>query len=175
MKQFIVSAIAALLLAACAGQTPYQPLGPSGGVEATQIDERTLRVRGEGNEFTRATITNDHVLLKAAEETQRLGYDLFLVLDKQNTVKETKHFTPGETISTTTDSANADDTADPDEASGTTTTITTETPGEITYTYEPRTTMMVKMVKGEMPENPPPNLYSAASIIRFLGEKYYKK
>lgn len=158
-----------LSVALCACSTPYQDMGLMGGVKATQIDATTLRIVGKGNAYTGAETIQNYVFLKAAEETQRLGYDMFLVLDEQNSKKIGVITTPGSATSYTTGSATAYGTGNFANAYGSSTTRTYYTPGSVIPYEKPRTNIMIKLFKGIKPENAPPNLFVASEIIQYLG------
>src|SRR5215468_7671733 len=93
MKNRIICILAALTLGACA--TPYQEIGLTGGVSAVQLDESTLRISGRGNAFTDAATIQNYVLLKAAEETSRRGYDMFMVISANDVSRAGTIVLPG--------------------------------------------------------------------------------
>ncbi len=69
---------ALLSLGACA--TPYQPMGLSGGVKATEITSNIAQVAARGSFLTDPDKVEQYVLRKAAEITVANGYDRFEVL-----------------------------------------------------------------------------------------------
>lgn len=147
--------------------TPYGDMGFTGGVEATQIDDRTIRVHARGNAYTSSAIIQDYVLLKAAEETLRLGFDLFTVIDSESYSKTGAFTTPG-TAHTT---GHAYSTGNYAYGSAT----TTYYPGQTFYYSKPRSDIVVQMFEGEMPENAPANLFDAQTVYKYLGAKYIKE
>lgn len=161
---FVVAILAAL--SACA--TPYQDMGFMGGVKASQIDATTLRVHASGNAFTDPEKTQNYVMLKAAQETQRLGYDLFLVVDSQDRVKTDYTALPGSTTSYTSGYV-----SDFGNLHATTNTYTS--PGHIVSSEKPRSDIVIKLYKGPKPQNSPPTLYAASEVIQYLGPQVLGK
>jgi len=135
--------ICLVLTAACA--TKYGDMGLLGGVEATQIDEVTLRILAKGNAYVDASTIREFVLLKAAEETIRLGYDMFLVMDEKAQSEVTRFYTPGVTTSSYT------------------------TAGYTSTQVKPSSILIVRMIEGEMPASRSAGLYAADEVIRSLG------
>jgi hypothetical protein len=148
---------AVAMLAACS--TPYQEMGFSGGVMATQIDATTVRVHARGNGFTDPATIQDYVMLKAAEETQRLGYDLFQVMDEKDTVKTEYSQMPGTATSYTT------------AYGGFATTSTYYSPGATLSFDKPRSEILIKLFRGPKPAIAPPNLFAASEVIQFVGTR----
>lgn len=81
MRAFIKAAPIALavLVAACATQTAYQPAPERGayGHTTTKLTERRYRVTFTGNSLTDKETVQDYMLLRAAEVTLENGYDWF--------------------------------------------------------------------------------------------------
>lgn len=79
-----VGALAAvLLLAACAGPTPYQAAPDDGyGYDGQQVSDRSFRVTFSGNRSTPRETVESYLLYRAAEITLQRGYDAFAVVEK---------------------------------------------------------------------------------------------
>ena len=169
MKRLLVAALCAPLLASCA--TPYQEIGLTGGVSATQIDETTLRISGRGNGFTEAATIQNYVLLKAAEETARRGYDLFLIVSASDASRIGSIVIPGSATSYTTGSATAYGYGNFATARGSSTTQTYYTPSQNIPFVKPGQDAVVKMFRGVKPSDAPPNLFVASDVIRYLGSQ----
>ena len=81
-----------VLLAACAGPTPYEPTaGPNDqtGYASAQVDDNRFRVRFEGNEVTSRETVETYLLYRAAELTLDPGYDYFR-LTQRDTESDTR-------------------------------------------------------------------------------------
>jgi hypothetical protein len=87
-RRLTMIALLAAALGACA--TPYKEQGFGGGVSATRLDERTLRISARGNSFTDEATVSEYAMIKAAEETLRAGYGHFQIMDGAGTAR----FTP---------------------------------------------------------------------------------
>jgi len=75
---FGMAAAAALLLASCAGPTPYQSLVPQrGGYSEERLSENQYRVVFVGNPHTKPDQVERFLLRRAAELTLQNGYDWF--------------------------------------------------------------------------------------------------
>jgi len=80
MKTKLVSVLALSLslgLAACAGQTPYQPRSSEGGYSEQQLESDRYRVTFAGNTSTPRDVVENYLLYRAAELTVDHGYDWF--------------------------------------------------------------------------------------------------
>lgn len=88
----------ALSLAACS--TPYQEMGLLGGVSAARIDEQTVQIRAQGNGYTAAATIETYVVMKAAEETAKDGYDGFQIIGAQDATSVA--YTPGVAVASGT-------------------------------------------------------------------------
>ena len=154
--RFFFTIVVLLALAGCA--TSYN----ANNVMATRLDENTLKILAIGNAYTNEKITQDYVLLKAAEETKRYGYELFKVINYRNRVvihtvrREARHSNSGGVPPII---AHYMPKADPDDF-------------ETFEIRKPRTYIIIKMLHGEMPENALLNLYSADDVLADLGSKY---
>lgn len=74
---------AALLLAACASTTPYQPIdGGRYGYDSTMIEADRARIVFRGNSLTPRQTVENYLLYRAAELTLEKGYDHFLTTDQ---------------------------------------------------------------------------------------------
>jgi hypothetical protein len=79
---------AALALAGCS--TPYQKMGPLGGVKSVQIASDMAQVTARGSVGTDPDRIERYVLRKAAETTLAAGYDHFWVVsvgDRSRTIQ----------------------------------------------------------------------------------------
>jgi len=76
MKLFCVAALSAVALSLCACATPYG----AGDVSASQLDPATLQITGRADAHTGAETIEHYVLMRAAEETAKRGFDLFLMV-----------------------------------------------------------------------------------------------
>lgn len=85
---FHASALAAaLLVAACATPTPYQPIGvpgarSSGGFAEQRLARNRWQVTFAGNSLTSRQRVETYLLYRAAELTLEQGYDGFTVVDR---------------------------------------------------------------------------------------------
>jgi threonine dehydrogenase-like Zn-dependent dehydrogenase len=71
-----IAAVFAAALSVCACATPY---GAS-DISASQIDPQTLQITGRGDARAASETIQHYVLVRAAEETSKRGFDLFLML-----------------------------------------------------------------------------------------------
>lgn len=74
-------ALGALLLSACAVPTPYQPATLPGdlGYREQRLGDNRFRVSFVGNDLTTPETVDSYLLYRAAELTEQLGYDYFVV------------------------------------------------------------------------------------------------
>lgn len=79
-------ACAALVLAACAGPTPYQPRENGAGYSDQQLEPDRYRVSFIGNSATERETVENYLLYRAAEITLREGKDYFVVVGKDTVV-----------------------------------------------------------------------------------------
>ena len=80
MTRFLM-ALSALVLAACAAVTPYQPaaqLGAFGYVEK-RIEDNRYALTFNGNALTERETVESYLLYRAAELTLQQGFDYFIV------------------------------------------------------------------------------------------------
>jgi len=137
-----VIAVCILGLGACA--TPYQEMGLTGGVSATQLTSDTFQIVAKGNGYTSSSAIERYALRKAAEVTVANGYDLFLIASA----------------------------ADRGRVSGFTTNSQYNgggySSGFATPIYTPGQTLMVKTFRGPKPADAPPNLYDARELLSYL-------
>ena len=84
MKRLVLSALAALSVAACASTpTVYQPAGPNGvGYSEYRIEPGRYRVMFQGGSSASPEQVMDYALLRAADLTIAEGYDWFRVSDR---------------------------------------------------------------------------------------------
>jgi hypothetical protein len=145
--------VSLLAFALCACTTPYGEMGLLGGVSATQIDANTLQIAARGNGYTGSDTIQRYVLLRAAEETAKRGFDLFLIVSSKD-VTQTLYSvsSSGNSVSSSTHSV----------------TMTTSSGLAIPVPL-PGEDVLVKMFKGEKPADAPPNLYKASEVIQYVG------
>ncbi len=148
MRTITLSTIVAaciLGLGACA--TPYQEMGLTGGVTATQLTADTFQIVANGNGYTSTATIERYALRKAAEVTVANGYDLFVITSAAD---------QGRVSGVVSNSQS-------NGAGGYST-------GVATPIYTPGQRMMVKMFKGPMPtrETASPNLYDARELLSYL-------
>lgn len=98
MRKLLLSASVAFMLAGCS--TPYQEMGLLGGVSAARIDEHTVQIRAQGNAYTAAATIEMFVVLRAAEETMKDGYEGFQIVGAQDATKVA--VTPGVAVASGT-------------------------------------------------------------------------
>ncbi len=169
-KHFFISVLmtSLLLVASCAS-----PYGDTifGGVTATRIDERTLRVNARGNQYTSFERVRDFVLLKAAEETIAAGYGHFQILDAREYERTSSYTTPRSSSSTTTASVYGSG----NYVYGTANTNTQYYGGQTYVISRPNASAVVTMYPGRKPSNAPAGVYDAKEVIKFLGPKYMKE
>ncbi|HVZ99672.1 MAG TPA: hypothetical protein VG841_05110 [Caulobacterales bacterium] len=80
MRKLILAA-ALGLAAACATQTPYQPVSQNDryGYAETPIETNRVRISFSGNSLTERDTVETYLLYRAAEATLQKGYDYFIV------------------------------------------------------------------------------------------------
>jgi hypothetical protein len=131
MKLSGIAAVFAAALSVCACATPY---GAS-DISASQVDPATLQIISRPNAHTASETIQRYVLMRAAEETSRRGFDLFLMLPSPE----------AEVLGKATA-----------ESSSHATTISSGKGGE---------KVLVMMFRGERPSNAPANLYRATDVL----------
>jgi hypothetical protein len=78
LTKILCASAVALVLAACVGPTPYQPLAPEqGGYTEERLSENQYRVVFTGNARTPPARVEQFLLRRAAELTLKSGYDWF--------------------------------------------------------------------------------------------------
>ena len=86
MKPRYLAALPVLLLGACTGPTPYQPISPllgtTTGYEDTHLEANRFRVVFKGNTATPRETVEDYLLFRAAEITLESGNDFFITADR---------------------------------------------------------------------------------------------
>ena len=158
-NQVVVQCLVFLALLGCA--TPYQERGFSGGVEATQLNDRLYSIYSSGNGFTSSKVVNDHALLKASEICIARGFSHFIKVDER---PETS-ITISETRPTyrTNCSSYGNQTSCSSTPSG----------GSSTKIKKSKNTLEVYML-GSADEKPP-NSYSCEIIFGNLSKVYIKE
>ena len=179
MKAFskiMPAALAALLLGACASTTNqfYEPADSPGeyGYSEVQIDDNRYRVSFTGDASTTDEAVRDLALMRAAELTEREGYDWFRVVtvETEETTR-TRSSEPTTIIEVPEDGEVVYRECGP---LGCTTTITEEYSGpEIVTTREAdRYVTTVEVIMGEGPVVDPTTVYNASELYDFLESRY---
>jgi hypothetical protein len=137
--------VAACILGLSACATPYQEMGFTGGVSATQLTSDTFQIVASGNGYTSTATIERYALRKAAEVTVANGYDLFLIASAADQGRVAGFMT------------NSQFNIDGGYSTGSATPI-----------FKPGQTMMVKTFKGPKPADAPTNLYDAREVLRYL-------
>lgn len=75
--------LAALLLAACATATPYQPVKDGLGYSEQRLETNRYRINYTGNSATPRDTVDHYLMYRAAEVTLNNGYDWFVIADRQ--------------------------------------------------------------------------------------------
>lgn len=149
IRRFATVAALAIGLLGCS--TPYQEMGLTGGVSATQIDATTFRISGRGNGFTDPSTIQNYILLKAADVTLAAGYDVFVIGGEQDVTR---------TGSMSFGTANAYGNRNYASAYGTSTTMPVIKPGA---------DIIIRVFKGPKPADAGPNVFDAHEIEKYLG------
>jgi hypothetical protein len=88
----------AMVLAACATPTPYQPNIPgqqtSGGYSELRLEPDRWRVNFQGNTLTSRETVEAYLLYRAAELTVQNGYDWFSIVDRNTDRKSRTYVEP---------------------------------------------------------------------------------
>ena len=85
LKVLATTAVAGLVLAACATATPYQPAGYNGqrgGYSEQRVESNRYRVTFAGNSVTSREQVEMSLLLRSAELTVESGYDWFATVNR---------------------------------------------------------------------------------------------
>lgn len=94
----ILMVAVAILPAACATPTPFQPLGTTrtgGGYSEQRIEDNRYRVMFTGNEFTSRETVENFLLYRAAQLTLQQGFDGFEMVTRQTDPNVRTSVTPG--------------------------------------------------------------------------------
>lgn len=150
----IASIVLSILLVGCA--TPYQPVGMTGGYEATQLDENVFSVSFRGNGYSSRERATNFTMLRSAETALEHGYQYFVIIDSERTTSQSTYTTPATTYGSATAYGNT--------AYGRSTTY-----GGQTYNIsKPRSAQTILCFK----EKPEGFAYNAAFMKKSLREKY---
>jgi hypothetical protein len=155
-------AIAALLLAFLAGcATDYQATGFTGGFSETYLAADLVRVRFQGNGYTRAERAQDFCMMRAAELATKAGFRYCAVLD-ENTARTAHNITTPGTAQTY---GSAQVTGNRVAYSQTTNYM----PGQTVTLYKPEVGLVVKFLPA-----PHPDLLclEAPFVIKSIQAKY---
>ncbi|MEO0696645.1 MAG: hypothetical protein AAFY84_11145 [Pseudomonadota bacterium] len=82
--------------------TPYQTSGFRGGVQATQLNQRMVQIKADGNAYTSASRIQDFLLLKASEIAIENGFAAFGIVGSKDTSRKFSYTQPGTAHSSTT-------------------------------------------------------------------------
>lgn len=82
--------LAGLLLAGCAGITPYQPMKNGQGYSEQRIESNRYRINFAGNSSTPRDTVENYLLFRSAELTLQQGYDYF-VMSGTDTEAQTRY------------------------------------------------------------------------------------
>ena len=145
------------LIAGCA--TPYQEMGFSGGVSASQMTDTTFRISGRGNGYTGSTVGQDYVMLKAAETAQQHGYTHFVVISAADASSSATIVTGG--TARTTFVGN--------------TAMTTYSPPMAHNIFRPGEDAYIRVVNLLPGQPPPPGAIAAEEVIRHVGQRVKRK
>ena len=89
----------ALLVAACATETPYRPATGPGfyrtGFSERQVEANRFLVNFAGNTVTDRDTVERYLLFRAAELTLQNGFDYFVTVDRQTDRQARTYSTPG--------------------------------------------------------------------------------
>lgn len=80
MTRLVLSAALALMLAACQMPTSYKAYDGRYGYAEEKVEENVYRILFSGNEHTPSDTVEDHLLRRAAELTNELGYERFTII-----------------------------------------------------------------------------------------------
>lgn len=145
MLRLLTAVALGAALAGCA--TPYQEMGFTGGVQATQITGDTFQVTARGNAYTDADTIQRYALRKSAEQTLQRGYDLFLIGGAED---RTQFGTQSFATANSTGWGSAWGT------------------GTSWQLVKPGQTLMVKMLRYPPPDPLPPGMFDAREVLSFL-------
>ena len=83
LSKVVVIGCTALLLAACATRTPYQPMQKGQGYSEQKLEAGRYRVTVVGSTATPRETVENYLLYRAAELTVAAGYERFSLRDQQ--------------------------------------------------------------------------------------------
>ncbi|MEL6477600.1 MAG: hypothetical protein AAFR17_09755 [Pseudomonadota bacterium] len=75
--------VVALILAACAKATPYQPAAKRFGFAEQRIEDNRYLVSFRGNSATPRNVVETYLLYRAAEVTRETGFDWFRIAEQE--------------------------------------------------------------------------------------------
>ncbi len=100
MKNYILAAVAAAMLSACA--TSYRPLSGNFGYAETRLGSNVFEVTFRGNAATKPEEAKDLALLRSAELTLASGNRYFVIVQGRSAIKAEAMALPGAASTTTT-------------------------------------------------------------------------
>jgi len=184
MFRVVIAAASLAFLGACA--TRYE----GSGVQATRIDEHTVKVTADGNLFTDMGLLEEYVLLRTAEETMAAGYTHFAIVSTTDRSEVFTHISPGRATTNTTGHGTVLATGNSATIHGSSTSTTTYEPPRVSSYSKPSVEIIIRMFKenkkykiGDLiaeacrrdlidDQNCRSRIWDAASIVEYLGPKH---
>lgn len=167
LQKFLLAAILSLALVGC---RTYE--GANSAVSTQRFNEDHVLVEVRGDSYTTQDKLKDYVVLRAAEETIRAGYEFFTIVNVEDKTKHQVYIKPARTVtkSVTTKSTGKN---------GTTYTKTKRTfyePAEENHYYYPGEDVVVRFVTRDEVNDRGNALdyYEASYVIQSLGPTYIK-
>lgn len=175
MVNIMKKALSTLLLMFVFGcATPYQEVGFGGGVSASVIDGKHVRISAKGNAFTDRAIIQEYALLRAAEETLALNKRYFAIVTSEDTTRYSQYTTPTQTQSTTSGTVTANTFGSTTFGNYSSNTNTTSYGGQTYNFVKPGTDVIIRtFAEGEI-DPAQSSVFDARAIMEHLGAKYIK-
>ena len=98
LRSLALAAASALVLAACASVTPFQPASQPGGFDGysqTMLENDRARVTFGGNSLTDRQTVENYLLFRTAQIAQERGFDHFILQERDTEEKTRVSVTPG--------------------------------------------------------------------------------
>lgn len=155
--------ILVLFIGFCVGcATPYQPVGLLGGFSDSQIQNDIFRVNFRGNGYTDLSTASDYALLRAAEIAIQNGFNYFIIIQDNSSIKTSIITTPGYAHTYGDIGAHGD--------YGSYYAHTTYYPGTSTAVERPFASYLIKCFKRK-PNIDAGFIYDANQIEQYIGQK----
>ena len=148
-----VTLLAVAILGGCA--TKYLDMGFTGGVTAEPLMTDVYRIVARGNGYTSSDRIQDFVLMKASETTLAAGTAYFVIVDQKDRTNVTVGQTPG--VVQTNFVGN--------------TAFTTYTPGATYNVVKPGEALMIRVLRLNPGQAPPPGAWPAQDIANTIGPR----